>query len=1283
MSNNFVHLHVHTDHSFLDGCARVDKLVARAKELGMPAIAMTDHGNMCGAIDFYQVAKKVGVNPIIGLEAYFVNDHKISEHPKADRKRSDDIDDVESDASMLSPENYPRNQIHHKTLLAENYEGFLSLAKLTSISYSDGFYRRPRIDYDTLAAHSKGIIALSGCLNGVASQYLLYSDYENARRVTAKFVDIFGKDNYYIEIQNHFLPPQKKIIPGLVKLAKEFDLKLVATNDSHYVMKADSAAHDAMLCIQTGSKLTDEDRMRYPNSEFYIKSREEMEKVLGEIPEALDNTLEIAERVKIDIKFGENHYPRYQQPESISINPDPINFDKILDKYVAKKNEVLAQQGKEANFSLNQEERNALMKNGLFLFDLSKKGMLKRYGVDYDNPDKYIPKGKEPENYAQMLCDKLDYELSIIVGAGFVDYFLIVWDFINWARNHGIPVGPGRGSGAGCMIAYLIKITDIEPIRFNLLFERMLSLERVSPPDYDVDFCQNRRDEVIEYVREKYGADRVANIVTFNKLGAKQVMRDTTRVNNVPFERALKIAKMIPDDLKMTVSKALEMSAELRQEYENDVVVQQSVEQAKVLEGMIRQTGKHACGIIIGDQRLDDLVPMMIQENSLTTQLPKFPVEELGLLKADFLGLKTLTVISDAQNNVRRTRNFPEFDIEEVPLEDAPTFKLLNSGTTIGVFQLESEGMQNLCRRIGLSVFEEIIALIALYRPGPMQFIDQFIEAKKDPTKMQVPHPLLKDLVTETYGVLVYQEQVMMAARIIAGYTLGEADILRRAMGKKKPEVMAAQKAVFVKKAREFNNIDQAEAERIFAVLEKFAQYGFNKSHSAAYAMLSYRTAFLKANYPVEFMAALLSSELGNMDKVSKFIEAVEAINIKVLGPDINVSRETFTPIIDENWKPEMHGNIFEKSAGSIRFGFAAIKGIGEGPAKAIVAEREANGAFKDIFDFVQRVGSKNLNKRVMENLILTGAFDSFGIDRAHLFRSIDAVMGHSAELERDKLSGQTNMFDMLDMGADADSNVGLIDTSSPLMPLSEKLYHEKELLSFYVSGHPMNEYARFDFALDDIPKADAVQRIKRAQFRACGVISNMTKRLSKKDNRPWCFFTLSGRNNSKVWQINMFPDAYEELLTSLKAKASVDEPADIASLEGKCFCVVGECRSEDGSELRLSAQKLIPMNEAIAANITSIEWLISPYNAPEHFVKRLGQCIYKDAQGNSISHIIKIQVSENSFIEFTHDGVSQSDYDCQTFKKLIKEPAVIDLKITAKPPPERERKFSGRFQKK
>lgn len=1266
---NFVHLHVHTDYSVLDGCAKLPVLVNRVKELGMPAVAMTDHGNMCGAIDFYQAANKAGIKPIIGMEAYYINDHTLNDDIKElmksvrDKDKSDDIDGIESDPSLLNPQNYPKYQIHHKTLLARNYEGFLNLAKLTSESYERGFYRKPRIDFETLAKYSKGIIALSGCINGVASQYLLYSDYENARRVTANFVDIFGRENYYIELQNHFLPADKKVIPGLVKLAREFGLKMVATNDSHYVYKKDADAHDAMLCINTGSLVSDADRMRYPNNEFYIKTREEMEAIFSELHEALDNTVELAEGVDIKIPMGENHYPKYEQPVDIVYDRDETNFNRILDLYVVKKNEVLRQNGKPDDFSLSPERRKELMKNGLLLFDLSKKGMMKRYGVDYDHPEAYVPKPNERPDRAQFLRDKLDYELSIIVGAGFVDYFLIVYDFINWARSHGIPVGPGRGSGAGCMIAYLIKITDIEPIRFNLLFERMLSLERVSPPDFDVDFCERRRGDVIEYVRRKYGVDRVSNIVTYGKLGAKAVVRDLARVNGIPFDRANAIAKMVPDELKMTLKKALEMSAELRNEVEHDPEVRHIFEQGEVLEGMIRQLGKHACGIIIGDQKLDNVVPMMTQEKTLTTQFAKTPVEELGLLKADFLGLKTLTVISDAQDNVRRTRH-NNFDIEEIILEDPATYKLLNSGITVGVFQLESEGMQNLCRRIGLSVFEEIIALIALYRPGPMQFIDQFIEAKKNPSKMHVPHPLLKDLVQETYGVLVYQEQVMMAARIIAGYTLGEADILRRAMGKKKPEVMAQQKAIFISKAEKFNNMPAKEAEDIFAVLEKFAQYGFNKSHSAAYAMLSYRTAYLKANYPVEFMAALLSSELGNMDKVSKFIESAEAINIRVLGPDINISRENFTPIIDPNWKPDLDGQMFEKSAGSIRFGLAAIKGIGGVAAEAIVRERDANGPFKDAFDFVSRIGTKSLNKRVFENLIKTGAFDSFEIDRGHLLNSVEAIMMQSAEAEEDAKTGQTNLFDMLDMGGGKSMSDNVIDTSKPPMPLAEKLFAEKELLSFYVSGHPMNEYAGFDDALDEIPASDAVKRIKRLPFRACGVVSNVVKKLTKKDNKPWCYFTLSGRDNSKVWQINLFPDAFSEYFSRVR--------------DGDCVCVIGECQSKDGSELRFNGETVMSMPSAISAYCENIEWLLDPDSRAERFVKILAHGVYEDAKGDAIEHKIKIRVGDADYVEMSSERIMRTAFCPPLFKTLAAEPSVVKKHFSAKPVPVRERKWGG-----
>ena len=857
MPNSFVHLHVHTDYSVLDGCSRLPVLVNRVKELGMPAVAMTDHGNMCGAIDFYQASKKAGIKPIIGIEAYYINDHTLNDDVAEMRKqlrsqeKSDDIDGIESDPALLTPQNYPKLQTHHKTLLAKDYEGFLNLAKLTSESFSRGFYRKPRIDFETLAKYSKGIIALSGCLNGVASQYLLYSDYENARRITANFVDIFGKDNYYIEIQNHFLPADKKVIPGLVKLAREFDLKLVATNDSHYVYKEDATAHDAMLCINTGSLVSDTNRMRYPNNEFYIKTREEMESLFPDLPEALDNTLEIAEKVDIKIPIGDNHYPKYEAPVDLQYDRDEVNFNKILDLYVVKKNEVLAQNGKPADFTLPEERRKELMKNGLILFDLSKKGMMKRYGVDYDNPDAYVPKENESPDRAKMLCDKLEYELSIIIGAGFVDYFLIVYDFINWARENGIPVGPGRGSGAGCMIAYLIKITDIEPIRFNLLFERMLSLERVSPPDFDVDFCERRRENVINYVRQKYGEDRVANIVTYGTLGTKAVFKDLARVFGIPFDRSNAIAKMIPAELKMTLKKALEMSAELRNEVEKDSEIRNVIEKGYILEGMIRQLGKHACGIIIGDQKLDNIVPMMTQQGTLTTQFAKTPVEELGLLKADFISSDLLTHISDIETDIRKTEN--SFDIEKIPLDDFRTFELLRNGDTQGIFQLESSDAKSLLQKLKINSIDEISALIALYRPGAMQFIERYIESKFDTSKREVIHPLLNKILNETYGVLVYQEQFMMAINVLAGYSLGKADVLRRVLGKRRAKDILPYKADFIKRVMARHEVSQMDASDIFNKLEHFVMYSFNKSHAVAYAMLSYRMAYLKANYRNQF----------------------------------------------------------------------------------------------------------------------------------------------------------------------------------------------------------------------------------------------------------------------------------------------------------------------------------------------------------------------------------------------------------------------------------------------
>ncbi|MFP4282133.1 MAG: DNA polymerase III subunit alpha, partial [Opitutales bacterium] len=829
----FVHLHCHTDYSLLDGCAKVARYMQRCQELNMPALAMTDHGNLFGAINFYRACAKAGIKPLVGCEIYLVYDHKQDERPKRDRKRSDDIDDVPEEA--LSPDDYPKHQIHHKTIIAKDFRGYQNLVKLISDAHVNGMYYRPRTDMARLAEHSEGLLALSGCINGVASQKLIYNDYAGARDAIGQFIDIFGKENYFIELQNHGMPVQQRILPGLKKLAAEFDLPMVAANDVHYVYKDDWQPHDSLLCIQTGKLVKDEQRMRYPNQEFYLKSRAEMERIFAEFPGAIENTLRVAEKVDLQIDFGQDHYPVYERPLEVVVEEDTDRFEAILDVYVREKNKVLSRDGKEP-IALTDDDRARYRKNGLYLFDLCKRGLKERYGVDYDavrrefsehlRPDAPGAGEFDPESevFAREICDKLDYELAIIVGAGFVDYFLITWDFIDWARLQGIPVGPGRGSGAGSLIAYVMKITDIDPLRFGLLFERMLSLERVSPPDFDVDFCMRRRDDVVNYVREKYGADRVANIITYGKFGAKMIVRDLARVLDIPYAEANRIAKMVPDDLNISLDDAVAKSGELQAEMRSNPTVAEIVRQGKVIEGMVRNTGKHACGIIVGDQPLTNLVPVTLQEGDLTTQYAKGPVEDLGMLKCDFLGLKTLTVLSDAQEHVRRTAD-PEFDVEKVTLDDEKTYALLNTGRTTGVFQLESGGMQALCRQLGLSSFEEIIALIALYRPGPMQFIPQYIEGKRDKSRIQVPHPLLKELVEETYGILVYQEQVMKVAQIIAGYTLGDADILRRAMGKKIKEIMDAQKQIFIDGAKKHNDIPPRKAEEIFSLLEKFAQY--------------------------------------------------------------------------------------------------------------------------------------------------------------------------------------------------------------------------------------------------------------------------------------------------------------------------------------------------------------------------------------------------------------------------------------------------------------------------
>ena len=1130
----FVHLHVHTDYSLLDGACRIDRLMDRALALGMPAIALTDHGNLFGAIEFYNSAKAKGIKPLIGCELYLVENSRLEK-----KGRSDD----------------EGKTIFHLGLLARNLTGYQNLLKLVSDAHLKGFYYKPRTDLETLARYANGLIGFTGCLASLVPQHLLYDRYAEAHAACGRFVEIFGRENYFVEIQDHGLPEQRKIIPGLLKLAEEFKLKVICTNDVHYVNAADAGPHDAMLCIQTGAKIDEENRMKFTGTQFYLKSHEEMTRLFAEVPESVANTQLVADMCDLSIPFpkGSERYPKYPLPPEVKTD------------------------------------------RAGYLKELCIAGLKKRYGVDYATPDGFSDPAR-----ARLLIERLDFELSIIGKTGFIDYFLVVWDFIDWARQHGIPVGPGRGSGAGCIVAYLLGITNLDPLRFKLLFERFLNPERVSPPDFDIDFCMRRRGEVIDYVRQKYGNDCVANIITYGTLGAKMVIRDVSRVHNLPYADADRLAKMIPDELNIELKTALEKSAELREEVARNPVAKKIFDQALVLEGMVRNTGKHAAGIIITDRPLDEFVPLTEQEGDVTVQFDMNAVGKLGLLKMDFLGLKTLTVIADAVDNIRRTAD-PKFDLETVGFDDPVTYTLLNSGRTTGVFQLESGGMQALCRQIGLSSIDEIVALIALYRPGPMEWIPDYVRGKRDPETVKFPHPLLEEVCHETYGVMVYQEQVMEAAKVIAGYTLGGADMLRRAMGKKDVEAMAKERAKFVEGAKRVNNIDEKTADSIFDILNKFAGYGFNKSHSAAYAVLSYQTGYLKANYPVQFMAAMLSSELGNSEKVAHFIAECESMGLKVLGPDVNESREMFTPVVDAKAATTALRSLGEggpakpetgrTAVNRIRFGLAGIKGVGEQAAQKIIEERELHGPFADFEDFVRRVDARALNKRVLEHLVKTGAFDFSGASRKQLFEGIDAALGAVAAHARDKAAGQHSFLDMLADEKPASNGKGRSPNSDLPSPNSgdtavsagdfapaERLQFEKELLGFYISGHPMNLYLGLAEAIDTHTVDELIRQTDRVEFRLCGIAGNIAKKLSKKDNRPWAAFTLATRTASVP--LNMFADAYAAYAANLL-------PEQPVLVQGN---IIG---GNDGA--RINVKECYPLDNFVTGSVRKVTWLLRP----------------------------------------------------------------------------------------
>ena len=1073
---DFVHLHLHTEYSLLDGACRLDKLVDKAHELKFPALAITDHGAMHGVIDFYQAAREKGIKPILGCEVY------VAPGSRLEKKSGSGTRDV----------------YHHLGLLAKNETGYKNLIKLTTAAHLEGYYYKPRIDKEILAAHKEGLIAMSGCLASEIPDWIMKDQLDKARDAVDWFKQTLGADNFFLELQNHGIAEQAKVNKHLIPWAKEFGLKLVATNDVHYIEKSHSHAHDCLVCIGTQDLLSNPKRMSasYVPEQFYLRSAEEMKARFAETPDAVKNTLEVAEKCNLEIEFGKLHFPVFHPPEHFT-----------REGYLRK---LLAE------------------------------GLQKRYGIQaraeghefvvghVEDPARlptYSKNGTENSDAAvKAVIDRLQLELKVIEKTGFLSYFLIVGDFIRYGHEHGIAC-VARGSAAGSIVTYLLEISNVDPIRYGLLFERFLNPERVNPPDIDIDFADDRRADVIQYVSEKYGKDSVAQIITFGTMGAKSVVRDVARVMGLSYGDGDRLAKMIPFDLKMTLEKALKQSPELKAAYENEDVTRELIDTALILEDITRNASVHAAGVVIGDQPLVNLLPLKQDEDgSLVTQYAMNPVGDLGLLKMDFLGLKTLTVIRNTCEMVKGTQKI-EVPIENLPLDDAKTYDLLNKAETLGIFQLESGGMRDLCRKFQISSIEHITALIALYRPGPMELIPEFIKRRHGEIEIKYEHPLLEPIAKETYGILIYQEQVMQAAQVLAGYTLGSADLLRRAMGKKKVEEMRKQREAFVKGCAAKNKIPDAKANQIFDLLEKFAGYGFNKSHAAAYAIVAYQTAYLKANYPVEFFCAMMTNDMGDTEKLGRYIDEARAFGIEVLQPDMNESGVYFAPARDGK---------------AIRFGLVAIKGVGEAAVEAILKARNESGKFKSLSELCERVDGRTLGRKTIEALIKTGACDCFGQTRATLFAQIERILARAAGILSDKQKGQSSLF-----GALEEKAVPMPDTikNLPEWPQHALLAHEKELLGFYVTGHPLTPFAPIleRYALTNTAKLAELPN--RSLTRIGGLIAAVQHGVSKKSGKPYSMVTLEDLEGSvQILCMNENYDKYRELLVANKAILVVGE---------------------------------------------------------------------------------------------------------------------------------------------
>lgn len=1029
----FVHLHTHTEYSLLDGANRIKDLILRTKELGMDSIAITDHGVMYGVVDFYKEAVKNDIKPILGCEVY-----------TAKRSRFDKEAGLDSEPG-------------HLILLAKNNLGYKNLMKIVSIGFVEGFYYKPRIDVEVLEKYGKGLIALSGCLSGDIPKALLNNNYEKAKEIALKYKSIFEEDSFYLELQSNGIEEQNIVNSQLIKLSKETNIPLIATNDAHYLRRQDAKAHEILLCIQTGKNINDEDRMRFSTDDFYLKSPEEMIKTFKNIPEAISNTVKVANMCNVELEFGKLHLPHFQVPEGQD------SFD--------------------------------------YLKKLCYDGLKKLYKDEWNKEE---------------IIERLEYELSVIKQMGYIDYFLIVGDFIRYAKDNNIMVGPGRGSAAGSLVSYSLGITTIDPLKYNLIFERFLNPERISMPDIDIDFCYERRQEVIDYVVKKYGEDRVAQIITFGTMAARAVIRDVGRALDIPYGDVDKIAKMIPFQIGMNIEKALELNPDLKNHYNNDEITRELIDTAKLLEGMPRHASTHAAGVVISKEPITEYVPLQKNDDCITTQFSMGLLEELGLLKMDFLGLRTLTVIRDAVNLIYENYN-KKIDIDALDMNDPNVYKLIGEGKTAGVFQLESSGMTQFMKELKPTSLEDIIAGISLYRPGPMDQIPRYLKNKNNTNEIKYHHPLLENILNVTYGCMVYQEQVMQIVRELAGYSMGRSDLVRRAMSKKKVDIMEQERKNFIYGIRDedgkvivkgavANGVDEGIANKIFDEMMDFASYAFNKSHAAAYAVVAYQTAWLKCYYPVEFMAALLNSFLGSSEKISQYVHECKNLKIEILPPDINESNLKFTVI-----------------NGKIRFGLTAVKNVGENPAKAIIDERKTGGNYENLVDFLERIEGKDVNKRCIESLIKSGAFDCTKVYRSKLLAVYEKIIDGIAQRKRKSIEGQLSLFDFSKENSDKNNILPVTLKEEDIYPDIEEystkdlLSMEKEMLGLYISGHPLKDFEKeikervtlfsSDFTINneerdaDIPLSDYKKITDGKNVYVGGIIASKITKTTKNGN--------------------------------------------------------------------------------------------------------------------------------------------------------------------------------------